>query len=772
MIKRFDRSVLLLAIMVFLILGRFQYTLAQDSTCVFSVSGSVSDADERTPLVGARILIKELGLFATTDEEGHYHFYRICSGTYTFLLSHEDCDTLTVRIKLESNLVRNFQLPHHFNVLTSVQVQSGISSQTQQVRGVLKGRDVEETRGRSLGEVLQRITGVSVLQTGSTIFKPVIHGLHSQRVILLNQEVRLEGQQWGSEHAPEIDPFIADRFIVLKGAGAIRYGSDAIGGAILVEPRPLMFDQRFRGEINTGYFTNNRQAVVNLQLEENLKQAPAFSWRTHVTFKRGGTARTPDYWLQNTGLQEFNFSGMAAYRKQDFRADLFLSSFSTDLGIFTGAHIGNLTDLLNTISSPRPLRNQDKFSYVIDRPRQRVQHYLGKFKASWSDETARKWQLVVAHQENNRSEFDRAMLTDRPELSLRIGTTSLDLNREVIRSQKRSSSLGVQGLFQQNVWSGSRFFIPNFSLWNVGLYAVEKWSLADWSAEGAIRADYRDFEVFRNRNGNTSTSRHRFFNPSGTLSLTRPLTDQFSLRWNTSYAWRAPYVNELYVNGLHHGTASFEIGDSSLRSERSLKNLLQAEYKKDSSLTLDLTIHVNRIDGFINLVPSAPPTLTLRGAYPTFRYIQTLALLTGTDFRFERYFSQHWSTLLKASLLWARDLRANDWLAQMPSHRFEAQATYTFDQRLLRNTYMSPSVVHVMRQNRVPVSGDYLPPPDAYTLLNIQFSTQLMVGKRPVQLQLGVTNALNTRYRDYMNRFRYFNDEVGRNFILQLKYAL
>lgn len=759
--------------LIVLLLGAVSVRVkAQDSTCVLAISGSVSDADERTPLQGAHIQIRELGLSVLTDEEGHYHFYRVCPGTYTFLLTHADCDTLTVRVKVETNTVRNFQLPHHYNVMSSVQVQSTMGGQTPSVREWVKGREVDETRGQTLGEVLRRVTGVSVLQTGSTIFKPVIHGLHSQRVILLNQEVRLEGQQWGSEHAPEIDPFIADRFVVLKGAGAIRYGSDAIGGAILVEPRPLVFDQRVRGEINTGYFTNNRQYVLNAQVEGNLKNAPAFSWRTHITYKRGGTARTPDYWLQNTGLQELNLSGMAAYRKQGFRADLYLSSFSTQIGIFTGAHIGNLTDLLSTIASPRPLQNDDRFSYSIDRPYQKVNHLLGKLKASWTDAQASKWQFVLAHQENKRSEYDRALLSSRPELSLSIGSTSLDLNRESVRSAKRLGSFGFQGLYQQNVWSGSRFFIPNFSLWNLGIYATEKWGTDKWSLEAALRADYRHLQVYRNRNGAATSRQHQFFNPSGTLSASRQLSKHLLVRWNASYAWRAPHVNELYVNGLHHGTASFEIGDSSFRAEKSFKNLLQGQLQLDSSTTVDLTMHVNRLDGFINLVPSTPPTLTLRGAYPTFRYIQTQALISGVDIRFDHSFNAHWSAGAKAALLWARDLRANDWLAQMPANRFEGQLTYAFSTRRFQKSYVSPSVLHVMRQVRVPVTPDYLPPPDAYTLLGIQFASSVQFGSKSIYFQLGVQNLLNTRYRDYMNRFRYFNDEVGRNFIFQLKYTL
>lgn len=755
-----------------MILGVANMAEAQDSTCVLAVSGSVSDADERTPLEGAQVLIKELGRMTQTDDEGHYHFYQLCAGSYTFVLTHADCDTLYVRVKLEANLVRNFQLPHHYNVLSSVQVQATKAGQLQAIRDQLKGRDVEETRGQTLGEILRRITGVSVLQTGSTIFKPVIHGLHSQRVLLLNQEIRLEGQQWGSEHAPEIDPFIADRFVVLKGAGAIRYGSDAIGGAILIEPRPLPYDLRFHGEVNAGYFTNNRQYVFNVQLEENIKSTPALSWRANVTYKRGGNARTPDYWLQNTGLQELNFSGMAAYRRPGFRADLYLSSFSTELGIFTGAHIGNLTDLLNTIASPRPLQNKDQFSYQIGRPSQQVNHLLGKLKMGWNGSGGTKWQMVLAHQENRRKEYDRALLSSRPELSLSIGSTSLDLNRESVRSAKRSGSIGFQGLYQQNVWSGSRFFIPNFTLWNLGFYATEKWGVDKWSLEAALRTDYRHLQVYRNRNGATTFRQHQFFNPSGTLSTSRQLSKHLLVRWNASYAWRAPHVNELYVNGLHHGTASFEIGDSSFRAEKAFKNLLQGQLQLDSSTSVDLTLHVNRLDGFINLVPSTPPTLTLRGAYPTFRYIQTQALISGIDLRFDHTFNAHWSAGAKAALLWARDLRAKDWLAQMPANRLEGQLTYAFSSRRFQKSYLSPSLLHVMRQVRVPATPDYLPPPAAYTLLGLQFASSLSFGSKPIYFQLGINNLLNTRYRDYMNRFRYFNDEVGRNFIFQLKYTL
>jgi iron complex outermembrane receptor protein len=307
-----------------------------------------------------------------------------------------------------------------------------------------------------------------------------------------------------------------------------------------------------------------------------------------------------------------------------------------------------------------------------------VQHYLAKVRVFWSGSGGHRWQLVIAHQENDRKEYDRALITDRPELSLSIGTSSADLSRETSRSAVRSGGVGLQMLYQQNVWSGSRFFIPNFRNVTIGSYAFERWQLGAYTIEGALRFDYRSLLVFRNRNGMSSSTARHFFNPSSTLSISRKLSENMQLRSNTSLAWRAPQVNELYVNGLHHGTASFEIGDSSFRAERSYKQLFQWEYQQDSSWLMDVTVHGNYIVDFINLVPSLPPTLTLRGAYPTFRFAQVEALLYGTDFRIELQWSDSWKGGLKGTLLWARDLSKKDWLQQMPSHRFETQLSYMY----------------------------------------------------------------------------------------------
>ena len=746
---------------------------AQGQNCKLVLSGNVIDASNNAPLEKAVVEIKELGLKFVTDVKGQYHFFDLCAGNYTIVVNHISCDSVVLKTAVQRNQIKNFRLPHSFNQLETVSVRSKKDLMVNTIREELSAKAIEKTRGQSLGEILKQVNGVAVLQTGSTIFKPVIHGLHSQRILLVNNGVRLESQQWGTDHAPEIDPFIADKFTVLKGAGALRYGSDAIAGAVLIEPKPLLKQAGKNAEFNSTYFSNNRQYVFNGMYEASPLNLPEFSYRIQATYKKGGNARTPDYWLYNTGLEEFNYSATAGYRKNRFNTELFFSSFQTALGIFMGAHVGNLTDLQNAIQSKKPIQNIDQFSYEILRPRQSVQHTTVKSKSQYLLLNDHKINLILSYQSNVRQEYDRALLSPRPELDLNITTTLVDLNYESASSKKRQYAFGTNAMLQENVWTGSRFFIPNFRVQNIALYATQSLNLNDWMLDGGLRYDFKSLTTFRNQNDALSSIERTFGNASGTLGATYKITP--NLRWliNSAFAWRAPQVNELYVNGLHHGTASFEIGNPDLKSEKALNFSTQLKYKSDSSWQVDLTLYNNIINDFINMNPSTPATLTLRGAYPTFKFIQTNALLRGLDLSVQKTLNSHFSTSAKTALLWATDRKTKDWLIQMPANRVEGEFTYSFNTNALKNAAVELRLLHMMQQTRIPKNiPDYLPPPPAYNLLNVDFNTDLMLGKQTINLGLAVLNVLNERYRDYMNRFRYFNDEPGRSINVRCKIKL
>jgi hypothetical protein len=163
-----------------------------------------------------------------------------------------------------------------------------------------------------LTDYLKKMAGVSSIQTGPSIMKPVIHGMHSQRVVIMNAGIRQEGQQWGSEHAPEIDPFIADRLTVVKGASSIRYGSDAVGGVILVEPRKLPHEPGLQAELNLVGMSNGRQGIASGLVEQHLGKFFDVCWRLQGTVKHAGNLSTPDLILENTAFREYNWSSVSS----------------------------------------------------------------------------------------------------------------------------------------------------------------------------------------------------------------------------------------------------------------------------------------------------------------------------------------------------------------------------------------------------------------------------------------------------------------------------
>jgi iron complex outermembrane receptor protein len=768
--------------------------------CLLTYSGTIEDSDTHEQLEGAVVTIRELRKSAITDAKGSFRFTGICPGSYNLDITHVDCQPISIHVHLREDMNQLIVMPHKANQLSEVVVTGAKRSVVTGMSDEVKGRDLDLTRGLTLGESLRKVTGVSVLQTGTNIYKPVIHGLHSNRVLILNNGIRQEGQQWGSEHAPEIDPFIANRITVVKGASSIRYGADAIGGVILVEPKLLRYVPGVNGEVNIGMFSNNLQGVVSAMLEGNSEKHPAFAWRIQGTAKRGGSARTPTYWLANSGVEEFNGSATAGWRKENRGLELFYSIFNTRLGIFSGAHIGNVTDLENAINSgdPPDYIKDLPFSYAIDRPYQQVQHHLGKLRAYRETGKYSKINAVLSVQYNRRREYDivRSARTT-PQLELHLVTGMADLAWDHYKGERWRGTIGVSTMYQWNEYD-FRFFIPNYQAFQYAAFVAEKYQLGKWQLEGGVRFDNRSmFGITDNDRppndvlmGNAAAPRQpygdrRFNGLSGNLGVVYRIQEKLSVNMTFASAWRAPQVNELFSDGLHHGAARIETGDPNLVTERANSILAGIQYEGER-FSVEVGAYHKRIDGFIYLKPTFPPQLTIRGAFPSFAFDQTDARLTGLDLQVNWSPTVHLHFSGKGSILRAWDRSRDEWLIQMPADRGEVAAEYRFgDGRKWKQSWVKASLQYVAEQTRVPETGnievehpdgsvtmesDYAPPPPAYTLAALETGTELRAWGHPLTLSVSVTNLFNTRYRDYLNAFRYFTDDMGRNIVLRLKW--
>ena len=773
-----------------------------NAQCILHIKGQVKDADTRKVLEKASVSLVGTKTVVITDEQGNFQIAGLCPGDYTLRVSHAGCQTIDFHLHLKEDFFKTIDLPHAENVLKEVVVVGTASVRNEGITGELKGKELAATRGLTLGESLQKVTGVTVLQTGNNIYKPVIQGMHSSRVLILNNGIRQEGQQWGSEHAPEIDPYVANRLTVIKGAASVRYGGDAIGGVILVEPRLLQYKRELQGELNLAAFSNNRQGVASAMVEGGFDKNENTAWRLQGTIKRGGNAKTPDYWLKNSGVEEMNMSATAGWRKANKGVELFYSLFNTRIGIFSGSHIGNLTDLENVIKAQEPpasIKNAT-FDYTIDRPYQFVQHHLIKFRAFSEQPGKNRVSLTLSSQYNQRKEYDiTRSATDLPQLELDLSTQLADLVYEHFADQKFKGSMGVNAMYQSN-FINYRYFVPNYQSFDYGLWIAEKMQQGKWQFELGLRYDNRrrydirdnDKSPFDLTQGNPLLpgdpyGTRNFSGISGTGVAAYIFNDHLRMSFTLSTAWRSPQVNELFSNGLHHGAARIEKGDPAIVPERAYSGLANLIYNKDR-WDIEWGMYFKSIDQFIYLKPTYPALLTIRGAFPSFAFAQTDARLTGTDLSVAYSVNAHLKAHAKGSILRAYDKTANTWLIQMPADRYETELEYDFiDGKKWKQSYVKIGWQHVTEQTRVPPTGnievkdangkitmqsDYIPPPPAYGLVNLEAGSGFIWGKRNVDFVLSVANLFNTSYRDYLNAFRYFSLDRGRNIALKMKLSL
>jgi iron complex outermembrane receptor protein len=761
--------------------------------CALSLSGRVADHESRADLPGATVVVLETQQATQTDAAGNFHLH-LCAGLYHVQVTFLGYQAETAELRLERAVVRNFQLHPNAVALRGATVRGERVATPTQPTATLSGQALQQTRGQALGEALQKISGVTAIQTGPSIFKPMIHGLHSNRLTILNNGVRQEGQQWGQEHGPEIDPFIASRLTVVKGAASVRYGSDAIGGVVLVEPKPLRDSVGTGGELNLVGMSNNGLGAASGTVEGNLRQLPAFSWRVQGTAKRAGTMRAPGYYLKNSGFQEYDFSVAAGWRKDNYGVEAFYSQYNTQIGILPAAHVGSPTDLELAIARDRPLETSG-FNYDINRAYQQVRHDVAKLTGFVETGRAGRLTATVAQQTDFRDEYDKyrprndnLAALNKPELSYTNRTSTAELLWEHRRWHNLTGSVGVAGTYQFNRYAnGSRQFIPFYTNTTGGAFWIEKWQRNKWLLEAGLRLDRRDLQVKRGDRDTTGTyfverSRFQYTTPAASLGATFDPSTHLTLNLATGLTRRAPAANERYSDGVHN--AQYELGydlvpgNGKLVPETAINIGLTANWHDNPRLNGEITVYQTRITDFIYQVPILPPVITIRGTLISWVYQQTDATFRGVDVAGTYQLAPRWLLGAKGSIVRARDTRQDQWQIFMPADRAEASLRYDFIDRptaRLRQRYVQLGGYAVARQTRVPdnyTERDYKLPPAGYALLGLEAGTTVHWGRLPLEVSVAGSNLLNQRYRDYLNRYRYFTDEMGRNVILRVRMPL
>ena len=769
-----------------------------------TVNGKIVDENEKA-LEKSHIHISSKT--TNSKKDGSFSIHNIPNGSTKVLITYVGYKPIDTIIEISGNLELNFKMIQKREQLEEIVVKHKDNYFNHSVsEQKIKEKTIEKYSSQSLGNVLKEVSGISVLKTGSTIVKPIINGLHSNRVPIYNNNVKLEDQQWGTEHAPNFDVNAAGKITVLKGASGLQYGGDAIGGIVIIEPFSTKKDTLFGKTIMT-MESNGRGGTISSSLHKG--NFCDWSWNAQGSFKYFGDRESPDYILSNTGNREANFSGDVKYIGKKFDFSAFYSLYNATIGILSASHIGNVNDLYNSINNESPAVIEN-FTYAIGNPKQRVQHHLAKLNYNYYIKDGESIGLQYAFQFNNRKEFDlRTGVSDsRAALDLNLMTHTFNADYKLSIDTWDFKS-GIMGLFQNNSANpntGVRPLIPSYNKFDAGVYAIVDNHISDdFSVEAGIRYDFSTIEATkyylksRWNERNYSPEFNNFIEGDfGTQWLTKPtftfhnfsasVGTQYSFgieyEWyfNISRAVRNPNPSEFFSDGLHHSSGMIELGDLRLKQEKSNKisTSLQKQWK---NFKVNINPFLNYIEDYMFLKPVGFET-TIRGAFPVWEYQQINALLTGIDLNSEWQINEHWQHRLLISYVNGKDKTNYDFIIDMPplninnrisfnkkdwnNLTLELQSEMVFRQTQFPNNNFITNII--VNGELTPVEVDISSPPAAYHLLHFASDFQFKIANNSMAtLGFSVFNLLDTKYRDYLNRQRFYADEMGRNFQIQLK---
>lgn len=770
----------------------------------FTLRGKITD-EKNQPLTGSHIHT----LFGNTasDPAGEFEINRLPKGelrVYISYLGYTTCDTL---VDITGDMVLNVRLkPSETNLeeITVRQKTATVSSSLSEQQ--ISKASIERNSSKTLAEALKEVSGVSILKTGTTIVKPVINGLHSSRVPVFSNQVRLEDQQWGTEHAPNFDLNAAGKISVIKGASGLQYSGDAVGGMVVTESANVKQDTLFGKTILSGS-SNGRGGTVSSSIHKGNPEG--WRWNALGTFTYFGDREAPDYVLSNSGNRELNFSGDASYEKENFELSAFYSLYTATIGILSASHIGNVTDLYNSINNQIPFAVND-FTYSINHPKQTIQHHLLKLNYLQKLDESSSVSTFYSFQFNNRKEFDLRLgdNVNKAALDLELSTHSLqsDYKKEW---HQFSLKTGISGSFQNNFANprtGVRPLIPTYVRFDGGLYGIGTYEIKkDLVVEGGIRYDFSTTEATKyylksrwNERGyqtdfediivgETSDQwltkpQFTFHNISASLGVRKDFQSDWKWLNNISLSNRNPNPSEFFSDGLHHSTGQIELGDLRLKKEESIK-FSSSLSRNRKSFSMEVNPYFHYISNFMYLRPIGFET-TIRGAFPVWTFQQTNARLLGLDFHSQWNITSNWQHKFSFAYVNGEDLSNNEPLTDMPPMTISTSVQYKKPE--WNRLVLELQSELVFRQNRYPdfnfetdiiADGEFVPvivdistPPKAYQLFHFYSEIKFKTFRRTeTTIAFSVQNILNTTYRDYLNRQRFFVDEMGRNIQLQLK---
>lgn len=771
-----------------------------------SLSGKVTDKIDGNALIEVNLYFPELKTGAITDEQGNYKITGLPAIKTILQVSYLGHQTIVQTVDLKTTETLDFILKESNATMNEVVITAltgnSLKKQTPSPVSYVSQRELKQQSSTNIIDAVAKQPGVSQITTGSSISKPVIRGLGYNRVVVVNDGIRQEGQQWGDEHGIEIDAQSVYAVEILKDPGSLIYGSDAIAGVLNFIPEPILPPGSIKANVATEYQTNNGLFNYSLNTAGNQN---GFVWNWRYSDKMAHSYKNKyDGYVYNSGFMEKAVSGLLGINRNWGYSHLTLDYYHLTPGIIEGDRDEETGKFLKPVivdgeEGEAIATDKDSKSYSHQMPYQQIYHYKA---VSNSNIIIGKGSLrtIIGYQQNRRQEFEEIASPDDYGLYFQLHTINYDVRYSLPYINGYKIVTGVNGMYQKSLNKGTEFLIPEYNLFDLGAFVLVSRNFNRLDVSGGIRLDRRnthgeplylneDEEVVdQNEAGAeekfTNFSRH-FFGISGSLGLAYQLTDSWYTKLNLSRGFRAPNISELASNGVHEGTVRYEKGNTELKAENSWQIDWEVGYSSPW-VSGELSLFANRINNYIfshKLLGDNGDDLLTEG-YRTYQFVSGDARILGGEASIdihpvERLHFQN--TFSYVNSVQSDQPDSSKYLPFTPAPKWISDLRYDLIRhgKILNNTYISLGIEHNMRQDHVYSAFGTETVTPSYTLLNASFGTDFVhKGHTLASLYFTANNLTNKAYQNHLSRLKYTDENLvtgrpgifnmGRNFGIKL----
>ena len=622
----------------------------------------------------------------------------------------------------------------------------------------LNFNDINPIIKQYISNSISKLPGVSIISTGAGIGKPSIRGLSFNRVVVLNQGMRLENQQWGEEHGLALSSSGVNSVEVVKGPLYVLYGSDAMGGVLYIEPEKYLTSDDLEIDYTGIYNSNYSGFSNNLGLKGSSEN---FSYMLRADITDNGNYSSPDGEIENTWFKQNDFKAGVAYQTEKFQSDLRFSMSETEVGI---PHMEEGHDDHDDHDDHEEDGHDDHDDHGEEDHYQEINHTTLTWKNTFDMGNDHTLDITLGRQLNERKEFGgheeeghddhddhEGHEEGEAELDMELETTSIDIKLTMPQSDDLNLIIGTSLLNQENKNFGHETLIPDAEKKDFGLFALGQFDLDDTSqALIGVRYD--------NRSISSESSSNDYSNFNGSLGFKKDFGNS-TLRINLSSGFRAPDLIELYADGSHHGSFQYKKGNINLEAEESLQTDLSYQINNDNSI-VSFDLFYNDISDYIYLNPSSMFEDGLR----VYDYMQQDSKLYGGEIHLNKNTSIDWLsyyTSIEYVFAESMDGEALPFISPLTLNQ-------VFNIDFGNNYSVEIDFIAKAKQSRVSMFEEET---DGYSVLNLSgnFKTEFM--NNDLNLFWRISNVFDKEYYDHLSRLKTAGiEEMGRNISVGLKY--